>query len=534
MRFQSEPSHNVTDAVLYCRVSSKAQTKRGDGLNSQETRCRQYADYKGYTVRRVFTDDLTGQSIDRPGLQAMLAYLKADRKNPHVVVVDDITRFARNVRVHFDLRAAILEVGGILESPSIELRDDADGELHEYIMASVSQHQSRKNREQTLNRMQARCQNGYWVFQPPIGFKYEKRDGHGKVLVRDEPIASIVQEALEGYASGLLDTQMEVKRFLERFPEFPKDLPNGQIRAQRIKDILTRVTYAGYVEVPNWSIALREGKHEGIISLETYQQIQNRLRGGAKVPARSDLNQDFPLRGFIVCGDCNKPLTACWTKSKTGKRHPYYSCFNSERESHRKSIKRGDVDAAFEGLLRKLQPTASLVKIATEMFKQAWDIRFKQSQAIKKSLETDVSEFDLQIEQLVNRIVDTSSPSIIAAYERRIEKLEQDKLVAIEKLQSDAGPKRSFEEMFELALGFLSNPWKLWASPRLEDKRTVLKLAFSERLAYSRKSGLRTPKTTLPFKVLGGFSMSESEMARPVGFEPTTVRLEGGCSIRLS
>ena len=145
MKGLAEQKTNQPKAVIYARVSSTAQTKRGDGLNSQETRCRQYADYKGYTVRRVFTDDLTGQSIDRPGLQAMLAYLKADRKNPHVVIVDDITRFARNVRVHFDLRAAILEVGGILESPSIELRDDADGELHEYILASVSQHQSRKN-----------------------------------------------------------------------------------------------------------------------------------------------------------------------------------------------------------------------------------------------------------------------------------------------------------------------------------------------------------------------------------------------------
>ncbi len=157
MNFQDESAHNVTSAVVYCRVSSRAQTKHGDGLNSQETRCRQYADYKGYTVKRVFTDDLTGQRADRPGLQAMLSYLRADRRNPHVVIVDDITRVARNVRVHFDLREAILEVGGILESPSIELRDDADGELHEYILASVSQHQSRKNREQTLNRMKARC-----------------------------------------------------------------------------------------------------------------------------------------------------------------------------------------------------------------------------------------------------------------------------------------------------------------------------------------------------------------------------------------
>ena len=30
-------------AVIYCRVSSTKQTTEGDGLASQETRCREYA-----------------------------------------------------------------------------------------------------------------------------------------------------------------------------------------------------------------------------------------------------------------------------------------------------------------------------------------------------------------------------------------------------------------------------------------------------------------------------------------------------------
>ena len=38
-------------AVIYCRVSDIKQTIRGDGLNSQETRCREYAKGRGYTVK---------------------------------------------------------------------------------------------------------------------------------------------------------------------------------------------------------------------------------------------------------------------------------------------------------------------------------------------------------------------------------------------------------------------------------------------------------------------------------------------------
>ena len=47
-------------AVIYCRVSSSKQTHRGDGLNSQETRCREYARYKGYEVVGTFADDMSG------------------------------------------------------------------------------------------------------------------------------------------------------------------------------------------------------------------------------------------------------------------------------------------------------------------------------------------------------------------------------------------------------------------------------------------------------------------------------------------
>jgi len=53
----------------------------------------------------------------------------------------------------------------------------------------------------------------YWPFAPCIGYTMEKVEGHGKLLVRDEPMASIIQEALECYASGRFVSQAEVARF---------------------------------------------------------------------------------------------------------------------------------------------------------------------------------------------------------------------------------------------------------------------------------------------------------------------------------
>lgn len=68
-------------AIIYCRVSSNVQMQKGDGLASQETRCREYAKHKNYEVVEVFRDEgVSGGMIERPSMQVMLKFLRA--KNP--------------------------------------------------------------------------------------------------------------------------------------------------------------------------------------------------------------------------------------------------------------------------------------------------------------------------------------------------------------------------------------------------------------------------------------------------------------------
>ncbi len=517
-KLRSEPQQK---AIIYCCVSSAAQTKRGDGLGSQDTRCREYARMKHYQVVARFDDDLTGKIVERPGMKAMLAHLRNNRADNCIVLIDDISRLARDVEAHWELRRTILRAGGKLESPSIEFKQDADSRMVENVLAGAAQHQREKNAEQTFNRMRARLMSGYWVFWKPKGYAYEKTRAQGKMLVRDEPVASIIQEALEGFACGRLETQVEVKRFLENQPDYPKDTPNGEIRNQRVNDLLTQPLYAGYLEAPNWDISLRKGKHEGLINLETFEKIQHRLKEGAKAPARKDINEDFPLRGFVKCGDCEKPLTACWSKSKTGKKHPYYLCYNKDCVSHRKSIPRDKMEGDFEAILQSMQPAENLFKLARAMFKDAWRQRLAQSKHIAETLKTDLSKNEKQMDQLLDRIVDAENPTVISAYEKRVARLEKEKLIVIEKLENMGNPRHGFDELFELAMNFLANPWKLWTSGQINLRKIVLRLAFAERMAYRRNEGFRTPQVSVPFRFFDNI-LEKSKMARPGRFELST------------
>lgn len=62
-------------------------------------------------------------------------------------------------------------------------------------------------------------------------------------------------------------------------------------------------------------------------------------------------------------------------------------------------------------------------------------------------------------------MVETKSAAALTAFENGLAKLEREKLVAGEKLTDKGRPQRSFDEMFELAMGFLSNPWRLCGLP---------------------------------------------------------------------
>ena len=109
-------------AVLYCRVSSQKQVKNGHGLDSQEHRCREFTAYKGYEVGEVFRDEgVSGGMIDRPGMKAMLGWLRKRRGEALRVIFDDISRLARDFEAHKQLRAAIGSVGAVLESLSMML-----------------------------------------------------------------------------------------------------------------------------------------------------------------------------------------------------------------------------------------------------------------------------------------------------------------------------------------------------------------------------------------------------------------------------
>ncbi len=64
-------------------------------------------------------------------------------------------------------------------------------------------------------------------------------------------------------------------------------------------------------------------------------------------------------------------MTACWSKGRS-KSYPYYLCDTKGCESYRKSVRKEEIEGAFEELLDRLTPARSLVEMARVMFRDAW------------------------------------------------------------------------------------------------------------------------------------------------------------------
>ncbi|MBP5856688.1 recombinase family protein [Marivibrio halodurans] len=509
-------------AVIYCRVSDRKQDTNGNGLDSQEYRCRQYAEAKGYEVEAIFPDDITGKGdfINRPGMVALLAYLDARPDERFVVIFDDLKRYARDTEFHLRLRRIMYERGAVRECLNYNFEDSPEGLFFETIAAAQGQLEREQNGRQVTQKMRVRVERGYYCFGTILGYRYAKAKDGGKMLVPHEAIAPVMKEALEGFAAGRFQTTSEVARFINGFPETKRRGRYGLSR-QMAKNALLNPIYAGYMNVPKWGISMHPGKHEPLISLKTWRKIQDRLAGNAHAPARQDLNHDFPLRGFIACACCGNNLTAAWSKGRNT-HYPYYTCQNRHCEMKGKSVRREKIEGEFETLLKSITPAPRVFAMVKSMFIQRWGQMTTLSRQTADEARAEIPAIEAKTGKLVERIMEATNPAVISAYEKQIAALDRRRLF-LEDTAKNASPMQGkFDDLYRTACTVLANPHKLWASGRYELQRIVLRMLFTERIAYCRNEGYRTAPISEPLRLVASLRTSPEGVVGRIGLEPMT------------
>lgn len=502
-------------ALLYCRVSSQRQKEEGGGLESQEFRCRERARQKGYAYEKTFLDSFTGGGdfMKRPAMRELLADIDGNPDKRYVVIFDDLKRFARDVIFHWKLRQEFQARNVLVECLNFNFEDTPEGAFIETVLAAQGELERKQNRRQVIQKQKARLERGYWPFFAPPGYRHSKDSVHGKLLVLTEPAAGLIKHALEGFASGRFPEQTDVQRFLQR-GNFNDGKP---VYLEAVKRLLTRVLYTGYIEYPAWDVARRQGHHAPLISLATYERIQERLRGTVKTFARKDVNEDFPLRGFVLCSTCRAPYTASWSRGRNAT-FPYYRCKTKGCGQQNKSVPRSALEDHFEIILKRLKPRPQMLDLTKAICLRVWQEKSGDGQTVRARCQAELVQIRQEIAALADRAARASNETVASAYERRITELATRELVVKEQEEKiEPTSRQAFGTALGTVFDILKDPDLQWENGDIHDRRLLLRLLFSEKLAYDRQMGFGTAGFSLPvalFQMSTGSRFQLVEMVR--------------------
>jgi len=162
-------------AVGYLRVSTDEQAREGLSLDVQEARIRAYCEAKQWELLRIYRDEgVSGKSLDRPGIQSLIADLKSNGVD--VVAITKLDRLTRSVR---DLGTLIEDLFNGVALASVEESLDsstANGRMVVNLLGTVAQWEREIIGERTKAALDHKADKGEWRGRIPYGFRI-REDG---------------------------------------------------------------------------------------------------------------------------------------------------------------------------------------------------------------------------------------------------------------------------------------------------------------------------------------------------------------------
>ncbi len=509
--------------LVYARVSSKKQETEGSGLSSQEGRCVNDLKLINVPHLKTFADSFTGGGdfMKRPAMRELLAFVDANPHKKFLVVFDDLARFARDVQFHLKLKAIFKSRDVLLRCLNYNFDDSPEGEYAELIMAGNAELARKQNRRQVVQKMKARLEAGYWAFSRRKGYDIVKDPMHGKLAIPNKDGLDMLKPALEGFAKGTLARKIDVSRFLME-KGFWKKRRDPDRYIDEVTKHLQDSFYAGYLEYPKWDVARRQGRHEALISLATFELIQKRLKKetvGGRV--RRDVSDDFPMRGLVKCGECEQKLTGCWSKGRK-QSYAYYYCHNKKCIQYGKMCSKDTVESEFDVLLKTNELRPEVGHLLSAVFDRVWK---QEVVSVKKQvLEAQWKVRDLQEDagRLAKAAAKTNSDRARASYENEMEQIMRE----VEKLDAGAAQEIDLDVPYrtalEKAVGLVKSPYKVWRKLDAIEKQRLFFFLFEDKLAYIKASGYRTANIPTAARLFEDFVVSNSALVDPTGIEPVT------------
>lgn len=478
-------------AIIVTRFSDEKQ-KGGTSTEVQEQTCRSYCadhQYEIIGIKKFQAQSAKASNTER--VKLLLEFCKKYRDRADVLVVYKLDRFARDVGLHYFIKSELLKLNIILRSATEPIDDSPAGKFTENMLAAVAQFDNDQKTERVNSAMRNKLEKGIWQWRVPLGYKNMQTDrGKSDIAKVVEGEAQYAKKIFNWYASG----QMGISEISEAMQGTGLIHQKGQHKGKPIKfspqtihNILTNEFYIGIMHVKTWDERF-DGAHETFIDAKTWEACQARLNPPKKEDkmTRKQINPDFPLRDNLICGYCDRKMTAAWTQGKLQK-YAYYYCGRPDCSNPgTKTVGKTEFENEFMEFLNKLEPSKELQREIHDRLL----VRYKQRQ---DEFETDASrqrkrlnQLEKKKQNLVEAIADGFDKEDIA---EALKKIKQE--IGLVKLALNESHTGEFEMelMLDYADKFFGRMAMLWNDAPLKQKVQLQRTLFPDGIIYSYEEG---------------------------------------------
>ncbi|MFN0007965.1 MAG: recombinase family protein [Planctomycetota bacterium] len=506
-------------ALIYTRVSSRRQVD-GTSLARQDRETVDYCARLGIEVLETFADEgASAKSTDRPEFQKMLQRAKQLRGKVGYVVVYSTNRFARSGRDHHAIRGELMDLGIVLRSVTEPVDETPAGRLNEAVLAGYAEFDNSLRAERSADGMFDRAIQGRWVWKCPIGFLNVPRSSGGPSLAHDPQRAPLIRMAFEMFATGEHSKAGVLAHVTALGLVKRKGRP---LTPQDFSKLLEKPVYAGRVVSPGWKIDVK-GDFEPIVSEDTFDRVQALLCGKRPESRRHVLNNpQFPLRRFVYCAWCSKPLTASNSKGRS-KPYPYYRCRNNDCDGDGDRSGIGNIppdllESQFLDVLRGLTPTGKVGGLFREVVRDVCNRRNSDEATNRRKLTARIGEVASKERQLTEAFA-TRGAIDKDAYADLLAQYRTESAVAREELRRFESEDLDLERALDLGERLLNDAARLWTELDSDRRGRLQRFLFPDGIPYDGER-FGTAATCGVFSLAGGVVGKEERMVTPRGFEP--------------
>jgi site-specific DNA recombinase len=502
-------------AVLYVRVSTDEQANGPLNLINQEQRCRDYCQQNGLSVVQVFTDPgKSARTAARPAFRQMLAFCKSHRRDVKFVLVQDLSRFARDSGDQADAIVELRKHGILLRSVYERNVDEtAAGKLAANMLAAFNQYFSDSLSEKMKDRTRQAAAAGRFPWRAPVG--YQNIGGKvGPNIKPDDKRAPLIRRAFELMATGRHKKTDVLKIVTD---EGLMTASGKRLSPQTLQAVLRNPLYAGWVTLPSdESFEPVRGLHEPLTSQDTFDRVQAILDGRKLTAApKRKFNPAFPLKCLVRCALCDTPLTGGSCTGRT-KEYGRYWCRNRTCRAVKLSAER--LEKEFLALMRRLKPDAQTVsqfpKIAARIWAEKQGDSEKQARKLQARIEDQkMLKGALRTAMLRGTVSEDEYKEGNADHCAEIALAEQE----LQDIRTKRATLGAFVRFAELHLMDIARAWEI-AEP--EQRQRVQNLLFEGGLHYSPESGFLNRSKPSLFSTLEAMTDEKGLLASPTGFEP--------------